>query len=105
VIIEEFDFQNNRGLDKYIISLESSRETVKDIIGKGFIHFKRLTDIDEKKCFKDLRKIFINELHYSDINSTSIVSDHSSKGVVEKHYLSQLEAANRNKDLVIFDKK
>jgi hypothetical protein len=44
-------------------------------------------------------------MHYSDINSTSIVSDHSSKGVVEKNYLSQLEAANRNKDLVIFDKK
>ncbi len=102
VLNEECDFQNNKGKDEFILAPSLLRSTVNGIIGKGFTHFKRVAGIDNKKCFKDLRKTFINKMHYGDIEGTCIVSDHSTPEVVNKHYLAQLEGAKKNKNLKIF---
>ncbi len=105
VLIDECDYPLYKDTDKYIIAPELSRTTVRDIICKGFTHFKRVAGIDPKKCFKELRKTYINSLH-SDygIDITGMVSDHSSKGVLEKHYIDQLAAIKMTKDLEIFGK-
>ena len=46
----------------------------------------------------------MNKIHtqYGDIVLTTTVSDHSSKDVVRKHDLSQIEAAKKTKGLKIF---
>ena len=104
VLINECEFEKNSAKDEYIIAPDVSRSTARDIIGKGFTQFKRIAGIDEDKCFKDLRGTFMNKIHtqYGDIVLTTTVSDHSSKDVVRKHYLSQIEAAKKTKGLKIF---
>ena len=92
------------GKNRYIIAPDLSRSTVHAIIGKGFTHFKRIAGIEEQKCFKELRKTFMNrfQTEYGDTEFTSLVSDHSSMEVVKKHYLSSLAAAKKMKDFKIF---
>ncbi len=92
VLIEECNFGNNKGKDEYIIAPELGRQTVKDIITKGFTHFKRIAGIDESKCFKELRTTYISKhrTEFGDSGLTAIVSDHSNLKVVDKHYTAQM---------------
>ena len=88
VLSEECDFENNRGKDEYIIAPELGRQTVKDLITKGFTLFKRIAGIDEAKCFKELRTTYISR-HRAEVGDrglTAIISDHSNPKVIDKHY-------------------
>lgn len=104
ILLEECDFENNMGKDEYIIAPKLERQTVKSLISKGFTHFKRKAEIDDEKCFKDLRTTYISRLRaeYGNLGLTATVSDHSNQEVVEKHYSAQIEAVKKSKDLRIF---
>jgi len=80
------------------------RTTVNSIITKGFTHFKRLADIDDSKCFKELRTTYISALQdeFGDINLTTTISDHSSKEVAKKHYIAQINAVKKCANFRIF---
>lgn len=102
VLYEECDFEKNIGSDKYILAPDLSRVTVHNIIGKGFTHFKRLAEIDEQKCFKELRKTYMNESENQfDRESTTLVSDHSNDAVVTKHYRDQMGAVKKTAGLKV----
>jgi hypothetical protein len=90
----------------YIIANELGRTKVKDIISKGFTHFKRLTGIDETKCFKDLRTTYDSrhKAEYGDYGLTSLVSDHSNESVVDTHYTAKIEAAKKSINFRVFPK-
>ena len=104
VLEDECGLEQHKGLDKYIIASEIGRTTVKDIISKGFTHFKRLAGIDENKCFKDLRSTYESRhrAEFGDNGLTSIVSDHSNESVVDKHYTAKIEAAKKSINFRIF---
>ena len=103
VLFEECSYEQKVGANEYILAPELSRVTVHNIIGKGFTHFKRLAGIDEQKCFKELRKTFINrvEVEYGG-EFTSLISDHSGDAVVKKHYIDQMGAVKKTVGLKIF---
>ena len=105
ILDEECDFQELKEEDLYIIAPGKKRSTVKDIIIKGFTHYKRVAGIDKKKCFRDLRKTYLNELQdkYGDLRLTAMIIDHSNEEVTRKHYLSQMAACRRIKDFRVFD--
>jgi integrase len=104
VLNEECDFELNKNADRFIIAPEMGRSTVNGIITKGFTHFKRLADIDDSKCFKELRTTYISALQdqYGDIIHTSTISDHSNKEVLRKHYLAQINAVKKCANFRIF---
>jgi len=60
--------------------------------------------IDDRKCFKDLRKTYISRhrAEYGDNGLTSTISDHSNKSVVDKHYTAQIDAVRKSKDFKVF---
>jgi hypothetical protein len=62
------------------------------------------TEIDENKCFKDLRTTYISRhrAEFGDLGLTATVSDHSNPKVVDKHYYTQIDARKKSKDLRIF---
>ena len=95
---------NNIEKDEYIIAPELGRQTVKDIITKGFTHFKRIAKIDESKCFKDLRTTYISKhrTEFGDTGLTAIISDHSNLKVIDKHYTAQMDAIKKSEKLSIF---
>jgi len=106
VLYEECEYEQNIGSDKFIIAPELARITVHNTICKGFTHFKRLAGIDEQKCFKELRKTYMNQSEAQfGITLTTLVSDHSNDEVVRKHYLAQMEAVKKTAGLKIFPKK
>lgn len=105
VLNEECDFELHKNTDKYVIDSESDgRSNVYSIITKGFTHFKRQAGIDSRKCFKELRTTFITRLQdeYGDLNLTIMISDHSNKEVVKKHYFDQINAVKKCSNLRIF---
>ena len=104
VLIEECDFEQKKNVDEYILAPGLGRETVKNLITKGFTHFKRIAGIDERKSFKELRSTYISRIQdeYGDINLTALVSDHSNKAVVKKHYVDQMDAVKKSSGLRIF---
>ncbi len=103
VLIQEFDFDNYKGTERYVIAPGKTRGTVYTNITRGFTHFKRIAGIEEDKCFKDLRKTFMNILKSEyGYELSNIISDHSNEDVSRKHYFSQIEAAKKAKDLEIF---
>jgi len=81
-----------------------ARTTVNLTISQGFTHFKRIANISEDKCFKDLRTTFISKMHgeYYDFYLTTTISDHSSPKVVDKRYLAQIEMAKRMTNFRVF---
>lgn len=106
VLYEECEYEQNIGSDKFIIAPQLARITVHNTICKGFTHFKRLAGIDEQKCFKELRKTYMNQSEAQfGITLTTLVSDHSNDEVVRKHYLAQMEAVKKTAGLKIFPKK
>jgi len=104
VLDAECSFADHQGSGKYIIAPDLSRTTVKDVITKGFTHFKRVAGISENKCFKELRKTFTSRLQaeFGDSALTATVSDHSSKEVVKKHYLAQMDAVRKASNFCVF---
>ena len=100
----ECDLQNNTGKDEYIIAPELSRTTVKNIITKGFTHYKRVVGVDNRKCFKYLRKAYISRhrVEYGDNGLTSTISDYSNQSVVDKHYTAQIDTVRKSKDFQVF---
>ena len=104
VLEDECELEQHRGHNTYIIANELGRTTVKDIISKGFTHFKRLAGIDETKCFKDLRTTWDSRhrAEYGDNGLTSLVSDHSNESVVDKHYTAKIEAAKKSINFRVF---
>ena len=104
VLSEECDFEHNQGSDVYVFEPESSRRTIHSAIGKGFTHYKRVAKIDDGKSFKELRTTFTTGLavKYGE-KFASLVTDHSSKDVVDKHYLDQLVKAKAMRDFSPFE--
>jgi len=105
VLNEECEFEDFEGEEDYIFAQEyDNRVTVKDIIIKGFTHFKRIAGIDDDKKFKDLRKTYISrqQVEYGDIGFTAMISDHGNEEVTRKHYLNQLDAVGKGKDFRVF---
>ena len=107
VLEDECGLEQHRGVNDYIIAPELGRTTVKDIISKGFTHFKRLAGIDEGKCFKDLRSTYESRhrADYGDNGLTSIVSDHSNPDVTDRHYTAKIEAAKVSINFRVFKEK
>jgi integrase len=106
VLEDECGLEQHRGRNTYIIASKLGRTTVKDIISKGFTHFKRLAGIDDTKCFKDLRTTWDSRhrAEFGDNGLTSIVSDHSNESVVDKHYTAKIEAAKKSINFRVFPK-
>jgi len=104
VLTEECEFDKNQAIDQYIFDPLSSRETVYNIISKGFTHFKRVAQIDNNKSFKELRTTFTTALavKYGE-KYASLVTDHSSKDVVEKHYIEKISRAKTMLDFSPFE--
>lgn len=103
VLYEECGYEQYIESENYVIAPEFSRVTVHNIIGKGFTHFQRLAGIDEQKCFKELRKTYMNESEKQfGRDPTTFVSDHSNDAVVTKHYIDQMGAVKKTAGLKIF---
>jgi integrase len=104
VLNNECDLKDPEGEDEYIIAPELKRSTVKDIITKGFTHFRRVAGINEEKCFKDLRKTYISirQIKYGDIGLTALISGHSNQEVTRKHYLNQKDAVRKSSGFRVF---
>ncbi len=104
VFDQECSYDDKQGSNQYIIAPELSRNTVHGIITKGFTHFKRKAGIDESKCFKDLRTTYITKMESKyGLAMSSIVSDHSSTDVVQRHYLAQIESVKMMKGFRLFE--
>ncbi len=104
VLVGECDFEQKKGVDEYIIAPELGRITAKDIITKGFTHFKRVAGISENKSFKELRKTYISEhqSQFGESTLTALISDHSNTAVVKKHYLDQIQAVKKSSNFRVF---
>ena len=104
VLNEECDFEALEGEEEFIIAPELSRTNVKNIITKGFTHFKRVAGIDDRKCFKNLRITYISrhQMEYGDIGLTATISDHTNEEVVRKHYTSQIDAIKKSAGFRVF---
>lgn len=103
ILRQECEFDIYRDSDKYVIAPDKTRGTVYTNITRGFTHFKRVAGIDGEKCFKDLRKTFMNKVKAEfGFELSNIISDHSNEAVTHKYYFSQIESAKKAKNLVIF---
>jgi integrase len=104
VLGEECDFEQQQGSDVYVFEPESSRRTVHSAIGKGFTHYKRVAKIAGGKSFKELRTTFTTGLavKYGE-KFASLVTDHSSKDVLDKHYIEKIARAKAMRDFSPFE--
>lgn len=78
--------------DQYLLAPDKhNRETLKSVCSKAFTHFWRLTKIDKKLSFRNLRKTYITRIRMILGDKAKALNIHKSDDVQINHYINQLE--------------
>lgn len=103
-LIEELEYQNNRGSDKFLIAPDSKldRMTLMNILSKSFTHFWKKAGINKDLKFSDLRKTYLSRMALVMGDKLRYLTNHSSSEILGKHYINQelfARAASNSADL------